>query len=288
VWKINRRRRFVSCAALVAGLLQCGCDYLPLEAVDQSPFACEDETWDEARVNPNRFIAHAGGQIDGLRYTNSLEALELAYKNGLRLFEFDLVHTSDGRLVAAHDWDRWRDATGSEISVPSHQQFKENLLHEKYRTLDLSDLERWFARRTDSYLVTDKVMDFEALLDGFSFRDRLIVEVFSVDEYHRALDEGVNYPMLSLRAAIINDGKDKVITLFRTQPVKFVAVSSKIVGRNQGLLARLRRNHTCVYVFTSNESSFLKSTYDGLVYGAYADDWSIDSGTCTGQQCDTY
>jgi hypothetical protein len=285
---IDGHRWIVSCVAVVASMIQCGCDYLPLEAVRDTPFTCEDETWDEARVNPKRFIAHAGGQIDGRRYTNSLEALELAYKNGLRLFEFDLVKTSDGHLVAAHDWDSWRDATGSEVSVPSHQQFKESLLHEKYHTLDLSDLERWFARRTDSYLVTDKVMDFAALLGGFSLRDRLIVEVFSVDEYRRALNEGVQYPMLSLRAAMIEDGKEKVVSLLRTQPVKFVAVSSKIVGRNQGLLARLRRNHACVYVFTSSEPSFLQSTFDGLVYGAYADDWNIYNGTCSGQRCDTY
>lgn len=285
---IGGHRWFVSCVALAASILQCGCDYLPLEAVHEAPFVCEDETWDEAKANPNRFIAHAGGQIDGRRYTNSLEALELAYTNGLRLFEFDLIKTSDGRLVAAHDWSSWRDATGLRVSAPSHQQFKENLLYEKYQTLDLSDLERWFARRTDSYLVTDKVVDFEALLRGFSLRDRLIVEVFSVDEYHRALDEGVRYPMLSLRAAMINDGKYKVLALFRTQPVKFVAVSSKVIGRRQDLLARLRRNHACVYVFTSNDYSFLKSAFDGFAYGAYVDDWSVDNGTCSGQQCDTY
>ena len=280
--------RSVSFVALAVSLLQGGCDFIPLEAIPKAPFSCEDETWNVARVNPHRFIAHAGGQIDGRRYTNSREALDLAYENGFRLFEFDLIKTSDGHLVAAHDWDTWRNATGSEIPIPSHQQFKEILLFEKYHTLDLSDLDRWFAQRTDTYLVTDKVSDFESLVGGFSHNDRLIVEVFSVDDYRRARDEGVRHPMLSLRSSLMTDGEDTVIALLRAQPVKFVAVSAKIIGSRQRLLTRMRRNHTCVYVFTSSEALYLKSNFDDVVYGAYADNWNVKTGTCTGGECDTY
>ena len=61
---------------------------------------------------PLRFIAHAGGRIEGMNYTNSLEALNNSYKNGFRLFELDIIETSDGEFVAAHVGNtlkRWWD-----------------------------------------------------------------------------------------------------------------------------------------------------------------------------------
>ena len=42
-----------------------------------------------------RFIAHAGGSIDGHRYTNSLEALNENYQKGFRLFELYIIKTKD-------------------------------------------------------------------------------------------------------------------------------------------------------------------------------------------------
>ena len=48
------------------------------------------------------FIAHAGGAIDGITYTNSLEALDLSYSKGCKLFELDLVLTSDDKIIAKY------------------------------------------------------------------------------------------------------------------------------------------------------------------------------------------
>jgi glycerophosphoryl diester phosphodiesterase len=277
-----------SLVALASTLLQGGCDLVEIHAVPDEPFSCENETWNEARINPHRYIAHAGGQIDGRRYTNSREALDLAYENGLRLFEFDLIKTSDGHLVAAHDWDWWRNAARSTTTEPTHQQFKELLLFEAYQTLDLADLDRWFAEHADSYLVTDKVTDFAGLLDGFAHNSRLIVEVFSVDDFRRARKEGVRHPMLSLGAALGNDGEDEIISLLQAEPVKFAAVSRKDVRRTKEMLARMRRNETCVYVFTSNEPEYMTGRFENVVYGAYTDSWSVNTGGCTAAPCDTY
>ena len=44
----------------------------------------------------NRFIAHAGGGLNGQKYLNALEALNESYSKGLKLFELDLKLTSDG------------------------------------------------------------------------------------------------------------------------------------------------------------------------------------------------
>jgi glycerophosphoryl diester phosphodiesterase len=47
-------------------------------------------------------VAHALGEIDGHRYTNSLEAFRAGYEAGFRWFEVDLALTSDDVLVCFH------------------------------------------------------------------------------------------------------------------------------------------------------------------------------------------
>ena len=51
-----------------------------------------------------RLIAHAGGDIYGIRMTNSLQALDRSYEEGFRFIEVDICLTSDGVPVLLHDW----------------------------------------------------------------------------------------------------------------------------------------------------------------------------------------
>ena len=76
--------------------------------------------------------------------------------------------------------------------------------------------------------------------------------------------------------------------LFRTLPVKFIAVPRKGIGRYKRLLRKALRNNACAYVFTSSDPGFLKSAFDDVVYGAYTDAWSVVDGDCTGANCDSY
>jgi hypothetical protein len=269
---------------LALALLSAGCGD-GQRAGGVTPFRCADQAWQVARANPHRFIAHAGGQIEGHNYTNSREAMDRSYRNGLRLLEIDLITTSDGRLVGAHDWNKWREATGSASFPPSHREFKETPLFGKYRTLDLADLDRWFAERPDAFLVTDKVADFESLLDGFSHRSRLIVEVFSIADYLRAAARGVEHPMLSIGPAVAKDGLDATVDFLESHPVKFVAVATKRVKRFEALLAKLRRTETCVYAFTSSDAEFLERHFDHLIYGAYTNGWNVHTGACETEDC---
>lgn len=50
-------------------------------------------------------IAHAGGSYLGLRYTNSLEALNFN-SSSYDYFELDFNFTSDDHLVCAHNWQQ--------------------------------------------------------------------------------------------------------------------------------------------------------------------------------------
>ena len=55
-------------------------------------------------VKPTKYIAHAGGGINNITYSNCLEALNLNYKLGHRVFEIDFSCTSDNKLISLHDW----------------------------------------------------------------------------------------------------------------------------------------------------------------------------------------
>ena len=50
-------------------------------------------------------IAHAGGAVGGVAFTNSAEALAGSLAAGRRVFELDFAELADGSLVLAHDFD---------------------------------------------------------------------------------------------------------------------------------------------------------------------------------------
>ena len=55
------------------------------------------------------FIAHAGGGINGLTYTNSVNAIEQSILNNFKLIELDLLITEDKMIIASHDWKSFRN-----------------------------------------------------------------------------------------------------------------------------------------------------------------------------------
>ena len=58
-----------------------------------------------------RFIAHAGGGIDDLKYTNSLEAVNNSIKNNFKLIELDIRETLDNVFVGVHEWGEFKKIT---------------------------------------------------------------------------------------------------------------------------------------------------------------------------------
>lgn len=100
-------------------------------------------------------IAHAGGSVDGLPYTNSREALDRNYSLGRRVFEIDFSETCDGSLVLLHDWNM----TGGDRL--SKARFLEAKGREGFSRLDLDGLASWLLQKPDSIIVTDTKGDFD-------------------------------------------------------------------------------------------------------------------------------
>ncbi|MEM7102866.1 MAG: sulfatase-like hydrolase/transferase [Bacteroidota bacterium] len=229
-----------------------------------------------------RFIAHAGGTIDGIRYTNTLEALNRAYRNGFRWFELDILITDDGQFVAAHDWIKWHQMTGSDgRAAVTYQTFMSKKILDKYTPLDIQRINDWFRKHNDAILVTDKINDPMAFAQVFEFPERLVMEVFSREAVNAAKQVKGLRVMLSQNVLQSIPG-DKV-QFFKRNGIDMVATSWKLLRDNPQLCQQLADNGIKIYVFhlngkeRRNEAEVLLHDLP-IAYGMYADDWGFDWG----------
>ena len=224
----------------------------------------------------DRYIAHAGGEVNGIKSTNTKDALDQNYKKGFRLFELDIIETSDGELVAAHDWKMWARFTDYVGTLPpTLAEFKKHKIYGDYTTLDYKGINDWFATHPDAILVTDKVNDPIAFANGFIDKDRLIMELFSVMAVEDALNHGIN-AMIS-QEPLLNMVGDK-LNYLTVNNIKYVALSRRIIASQTKLMEQLRDQGIKVYVYNVNfdpgkDEKYVLDNEIGLVYGMYADKW---------------
>ncbi|TMM57366.1 hypothetical protein FEE95_12845 [Maribacter algarum] len=234
----------------------------------------------EFEPNNNRYIAHAGGEVNGIKSTNTKDALDQNYKKGFRLFELDIIETSDGKLVAAHDWKMWARFTDySGALPPSHAEFMKHKIYGDYTTLDLKGINAWFAAHPDATLVTDKVNDPIAFANQFVDKDRLVMELFSQMAIEEASRNGIQ-PMISQTPLMKLKGNK--INYLQVNNVKYVALSRRIIANETKLMLQLKEAGIKVYVYNVNfdpgkDEKYVQENEIGLVYGMYADKWVFDS-----------
>jgi len=237
--------------------------------------------------NVNRFIAHAGGSIDGLKYTNSLEALENSYKDGFRLFELDIIETSDNKFVAAHDWERWQRWTDYAGKLPpTLASFKTHKLLGKYTPLDMNDINTWFDQHLDATLVTDKInkpVEFSSL---FVDKNRLMMELFTLEAVLEGMKTGIRSAMPSW--VVLDRLGCDAATELATMGVTDVAASRRIQYENTGLLTQLKSSGIRVYAFQLNSDTWDNEQFVichemNYFYGIYADNWNFGTrANCSG------
>lgn len=182
---------------------------LKKELESYQPLSHEENAW----YSNYKFIAHAGGAIDGKLYTNSKEAFEQSYSNGNRVFDADLTFTSDGVLVLKHSWlddleqenissritNYWIDDYGhiqiSKSETPSYEEFQNTLIFHKYESMSFLDLLHFMKSHKDIYVACDakedvtevytyivniaKENNFEDLLN------RIIVSFYKFEDYDK-------------------------------------------------------------------------------------------------------
>ncbi len=227
----------------------------------------------------DRYIAHAGGAIEGHAYTNTKNALDANYKKGFRLFELDIIETSDNQIVAAHDWNMWSRFTEYKGQLPpTLEEFKKHNIYGDYITLDMDGINTWFAEHPDAILVTDKVNDPVNFANSFVDKNRLIMELFSPYSIEEAIQNGIE-PMISQEALLRLKGNK--LNYLKVNNIKYAAVSRRIIFAEKELMMALRDNGIKVYVYNVNfdegkDEAYVYENELGLVFGMYADNWFSD------------
>lgn len=224
----------------------------------------------------DRYIAHAGGMIGGVKYTNSKEALDYSYNQGFRLFELDIIETSDGAMVAAHDWGHWVKETGYLGQVPvTKTEFLKHKIRGSYTPLDMEGINKWFSEHPDATLVTDKINDPLKFSEQFIDKKRLAMELFSLPAIEKAVEIGVT-PMVSF--GVIGKIKGDVISYLLNNKIEYVAMTRRNITTQRNLLQKFRDNNIKVYAYHVNfdpgkNEEYVYDNELGLVYGMYADKW---------------
>lgn len=227
-------------------------------------------------LTPPIVIAHAGGSINQMTYTNSLEALNANYDKGFRFFEIDLSWTSDEELVAIHDWEDALKANFLESDLPvsalRKNEFLKLHMKSELTQLSLEDVLRWAKTKKDTYIVTDiKSDNIKALIEinnkFTEYKQYVIPQVYNYMEYEKASSLG--YPKIIL--TIYRMKTDPVELLkFALQKSPF-AVTMPWQAVQSGLAFDLYRNNVRVYAHTVNELNHFLELRKMGVFGIYTD-----------------
>ena len=231
------------------------------------------------RGDKNRFIAHAGGEIEGYTYSNSLEALNLSYQKGFRLFELDIIKTSDNIYVGAHDWKHWAETTGYKGDLPPERKiFKEYKIYGQYSPMDMTDLNKWFQYHSDAILVTDKVNTPIDFSEKFIDKSRLIMELFTWDAVRNGLKAKIRSAMPT--GTILKEIEGDKIAYLKGLGIKNIAISRRSINDQSTLLLNIAKAGIKTYAFHVNFDEGMDEEYvvckeRNFFYGMYADEWDF-------------
>ena len=218
-------------------------------------------------IDSNSLIAHACGQIDGKDYTNSLESLLLAIRNGYKFIEMDLRITDDNKIVAIHDFNQFIRMTGNANLNNVFQDIIKQKIYTQYTPLTGEKINELFKKNKSLILVTDKISDFDILLNNFNFTDRMIVEVFSVKKYKEALKKGILYPALCVYTP---DGLKSIMK----EDIKMITTSIEFLKSNINVFKYFHKKGIVIMVYGTpkiNDEQFLKDNLGVTCSLAYVD-----------------
>ncbi len=213
-------------------------------AVDLALSHSWSDTQEPRPAVPWKRVAHAGGMVAGLTYTNSLDALEVNYAAGHRVFEIDFERTTEGRLVALHDWeDTWR-ATRPYARREGRQDlstFLSEPMSGGLRPMTWEIIADWLRAHPDTYLVTDAKEGNLAILATIAKNQdlvpRIVPQIYLFREYDRVREMG--YPRVLLSLYQLEWGTWPVLRFVRSHAVAgLVCVPDRLRRGSLGLRAR--------------------------------------------------
>lgn len=241
-----------------------------------------------------KLISHAGGgyrdgdQGDLSYYTNSYDALIQNYNLGARVFEFDFCMTTDGRLAAVHDWDKFANMDGEAVSSAEWANMSANakpLTDGAYTTMFIEDILDQMMINQDMYLVTDFKFDelneaemtllFHTLMDAVEKRDttlahRIIPQIYSEEMYDWIMNI---YPFESIIFTCYKTTEDaKDIIQFCSEKENIHVITAKYGDKrfDENIIKRIHRKKLLFYNHTISSYPKLYECFANGVDGVYS------------------
>lgn len=231
-------------------------------------------------------IAHACGGIDNTEYTNSLEAFELSYAQGIRSMEVDFSITADGKMVCCHDWDREFCSKYEEGHVYTEEEFLNIKIYNQYTPISVDMLFELMKKYDDVWIVTDtKETEWEEVQKEFNYLlerakatdsmevlDRFVVQLYNLEMYD-AVEEV--YPFSSYILTLYQLGKPKTedfasISRYCKQR-KIETITMPYKWNKPEDMDIVNRYGLNLYVHTVNDMEILEPLQDMGVKGFYTD-----------------
>lgn len=173
----------------------------------------------------HRVIAHAMGGINDKAYTNTKDAFIANYEQGTRIFEADLLLTSDDELVARHEWTTGMSKKlGQQEVLPpdkqgevlTHDEVMNSPVLELYSPLDIEKIVNLMEIYPDTYIVTDTkelepqqvTKQFQLIVEAAQKKDPALLERIVPQIYSREMLEVVKQ---------VYDFPEIIYTLYQTE-----------------------------------------------------------------------
>lgn len=226
-------------------------------------------------------IAHAGGGIDGVTYTNSRDAFIANYAAGHRIFEIDFDLTDDNALVASHGETKWHLLTGDEELIYSKKNFVKTPVCEQYQGMTVEDVIDLMTEHPDAYLITDtKYSDRSTVMLQFSqlvkyaedidpdVLDRIIPQIYTEEMLDWVM---AVYPFRSVILTLYKSkmAPEAALEFCRTSGVRFVTMPCKsFTPEIAGLLDQL---DISIGVHTTSSAEDAQAFFENGVDMVYTD-----------------
>ncbi|AIQ61200.1 phosphatidylinositol-specific phospholipase C/glycerophosphodiester phosphodiesterase family protein [Paenibacillus borealis] len=242
----------------------------------------------------HRVVAHAMGGIHNYTYTNTLDAFIANYEQGTRVFEADLLLTSDDKLVARHEWTaNMSKLLGQQSVLPAAKQgtvlnyedVMSSPVLELYSPLDIDKIMDLMVIYPDAYIVTDTkelepelvTKQFQLIVEAAEKKDPALLQRIVPQIYSRDMLEVVNkvyaFPEVIFTLYQTQDS-DEVVIDFASQTG--VDITMPTVRATKSFVRKLKNAGARVYVHTVNDDKEISELSRMGVDGFYTDFVSED------------
>lgn len=237
----------------------------------------------------HKVVAHAMGGINGFTYTNAWEAFVANYEQGTRVFEVDLLLTTDDQLVARHEWTGNMSKLLGQLDVlPANKQgvvldyaeFMDSPILNIYSPIDVEKMLDLMQHYPDAYIVTDtKEMKSDLIEKQFTLLteaaqrrdpallDRIVPQIYSqtmLDEINKVYSfSDVLYTLYQSK-----DNDEQVIDFVQRTGIDITMPASRAT---KSFVKKLNNAGARVYVHTVNEEDEIRELYRMGVDGFYTD-----------------